>query len=211
MARFTGRDLVCRRSDRAVFRGLGFTLDPGDALVLTGPNGSGKSSLLRLMAGLMQPDGGDIQWRGVSIATDREAHGGRCHYVGHADAIKAVLTVAESVGLSAELRGVNGNVGAALDWFGLLSLGDMPGKFLSAGQKRRAALARLLAAPAPLWLLDEPSLALDRASVAALEAAIARHRAGGGLAVIATHADLDLPGATELRVDDFKPVSAPAP
>ncbi len=211
MARFTGRDLVCRRSDRVVFRGLGFALDPGDALVLVGPNGSGKSSLLRLMAGLMQPDSGDIQWDGVPIATDREAHGERCHYVGHQDAIKAVLTVGESVGLSAELRGVNGKVGEALDCFGLRSLADMPGKFLSAGQKRRAALARLLAAPAPLWLLDEPSLALDRASVAALEAAIGRHRAGGGLAVIATHTELDLPRAAELRVDEFKPVSASAP
>ena len=208
MIRFGGHNLVCVRSERIIFGGLDFRLSDGDALVLVGPNGSGKSSLLRLMAGLMQPEAGEIAWDGDSIAADREAHVGRCHYVGHADAIKPVLTVTESILFSSELRGRADRIAEALDAFGLRGLADMPGRFLSAGQKRRAALARLIAAPAALWLLDEPTLALDRASVAALEGAIAKHRAEGGIAVIATHTDLDLPGALELNLASFKPAVA---
>lgn len=202
---FAGSSLTCVRGERVVFTGLDFSLAPGDALVLLGPNGSGKSSLLRLMAGLIRPAAGRLSWNGQPVGADREAHAGRTHYVGHHDAIKPVLTVAENLRFWARLHGAGGDAKAlaALDRFGLGHLAGMPGKLLSAGQKRRLNLARLLAAPAPLWLLDEPSVALDRASVRRLEEVIAEHRAAGGMVVLSTHAVVDLPGGRELLLDDY--------
>ncbi|MBY0430156.1 MAG: heme ABC exporter ATP-binding protein CcmA, partial [Rhodospirillales bacterium] len=126
--------------------------------------------------------------------------------VGHHDAIKPVLTVAENLAFWARLHGVgSGSVATALDRLGLTRLAGLPGKLLSAGQKRRLNLARLLAAPAPLWLLDEPTTALDRASVKSIEQVLAEHRAQGGMVVVSTHTDIDLPGATELHLDHFTP------
>ena len=191
MPQFTGVDLVCFRGERTVFAGLGFTLEPGSALLLRGPNGSGKSSLLRLMAGLAKPLSGSIKWDGENINADPEAHNANLHYVGHADPVKPVLTVGENLRFWALMKNGGGKdeVTAALDQLGIGHLESVPGRFLSAGQKRRVNLARLLAAPAALWLLDEPATALDRAAAQSLDAAIETHRSGGGMVVISTHAE----------------------
>ncbi len=180
----------------------------GGALLLLGPNGSGKSSLLRLLAGLLKPASGNIFWGAVPVTGDRESHVGRLHYLGHQDAIKPVLTVEENLLFWARLhdpKTPEPRVALALAAFNLTSLAQTPGKLLSAGQRRRLALARLLAAPAPLWLLDEPSVGLDRESVARLEAILAEHRAGGGIVALSTHAEIDLPGADVLQLDQFAP------
>jgi heme exporter protein A len=201
MSLFAGHDITCVRGGRTVFAGLDFALGPGEALVLLGPNGSGKSSLLRLMAGLLRPAKGAVTWDGEPIADDPEAHHGRFHYVGHQDALKAALTVAENLRFWASLAGATGDedaIRAALARFGLAHLSDIPFRMLSAGQRRRLALARTLAAAAPLWLLDEPTVALDSEAVAALEETLAGHRDGGGMAVIATHAAIDVGAAREL-------------
>jgi heme exporter protein A len=205
MTLFSGQSLTCVRGGRTVFANLSFALEAGEALVLLGPNGSGKSSLLRLMALLLRPAAGQLFWQGESAAADPEAHGARLHYVGHHDAVKPVLTVQETLGFWARLHGGGAaeRVRAALEAFDLVRLADAPGRLLSAGQKRRTNLARLIAAPAPLWLLDEPTTALDKASIQRLEAAIARHRAEGGIVVVSTHAEISLPGGRDLHLDDF--------
>lgn len=209
-APFQGQGLTCVRGDRVVFTDLSFTLRPGEALLLLGPNGSGKSSLLRLMAGLLRPATGTVTWDGDSIFSDREGHGGRARYIGHLDAIKPVLTVRENIAFwvrqwcpEQTAEQCAAQVTAAVDRFDMARLLDVPGKMLSAGQKRRTNLSRLFAAPAPLWLLDEPTTALDRASVAVLERAIAGHRAAGGMVVLSTHTDVDLPGAQAFHLDRF--------
>lgn len=207
---FQGRRLACQRGGRLVFAGLDLSLDSGGALLLLGPNGAGKSSLLRILAGLLHPVAGHLTWAGQDLAEDPEAHAGRTHYLGHHDAIKPVLTVTEMVRFWARLHHDDAAAAdratySALERFGLGHLADMPGRMLSAGQKRRVNLARLLAAPGQLWLLDEPTTALDRASITVLEAVLADHRAGGGLVVLSTHAEIALPGAAVLQLDRFAP------
>jgi len=209
MALFEGRSLHCRRGGRDVFAELSFALPSGGALLLTGPNGSGKSSLLRLMAGLLKPAGGLLTWDGVAIAAAPEVHAARLHYLGHLDAVKPVLSVAENLRFWAALRGTPAALEAALDGFALGELAAVPGRLLSAGQRRRLALARLVAAPAELWLLDEPSVGLDHASVGRLAGAIAAHRAAGGRVVVATHMALDLPGAVPLSLAALSPPPLP--
>jgi heme exporter protein A len=202
--RFRGEGLACVRSERLVFTGLDFDLGPGDATFLVGPNGSGKSSLLRLMAGLAPPAAGTMKWDDFAARADPERHFGRFHYVGHADAVKPYLSVAENLALWAGLRGGGADdVAAALARFGLDRLADFAGRLLSAGQRRRLGLARLVATPAALWLLDEPTVALDRESVGALYDVIAAHRAGGGMAVIATNVDMALDDAQTLDLARF--------
>ena len=196
--RFSGRALACVRGDRAVFSGLDFALGAGEVLTLTGPNGSGKSSLLRTMAGLLPPVSGAIEWEGANIAEDREAHAARLHYVGHLDAVKLALTVAENLRFWSALRPDGGDIQPALDQFGISALSDLPARFLSAGQRRRLALARIAVSKAPLWLLDEPTVALDSEGIAAVHAAIRNHCAEGGSCVVSTNAPLDLPDAKGL-------------
>jgi heme exporter protein A len=211
---FSATRLACARGGRLVFARLGFTLGPGEALLLLGPNGSGKSSLLRVMAGLLRPFAGELAWGDKPVADNPEGHARRTHYVGHHDAVKPVLSVAENLRFWARLHQPDGTaadraVTLALAQFGLAHLAEIPGKMLSAGQKRRTNLARLLAAPAPLWLLDEPTTALDRASIAALEGVLARHRAAGGMVALSTHAPIALPGARALHLDQFAPEDDP--
>jgi heme exporter protein A len=195
---FAGDSLRCVRGARIVFEGLSFALAHGAALVLTGPNGSGKSSLLRLMAGLARPESGTISWDGAAIRDDPERHAQRVGYVGHLDAVKPALTVRENL---AQWGGEN--VDAALERFALFPA--LPARLLSAGQKRRLALARLLAAPRDLWLLDEPTIALDRDSVATLIGEIARHRGAGGICVVSTNVELALPAAATLELPRYAP------
>jgi heme exporter protein A len=199
---FAGRGLACRRGERLVFGGLSFRVPPGGALVLTGPNGSGKSSLLRLLAGLTPPEAGILAWDGAPVREDPAAHRARLQFIGHQDAVKPALTVAETLAFWAGMRG-GGAVMPALERFGLGALAAWPCRLLSAGQRRRLALARLVASPAALWLLDEPLTGLDSDAVADLAAAIAAHRAGFGLVVLSTHAALPLDGAETLSLSDF--------
>ena len=210
-ALFSGRALACIRGDRWVFSGLDFALAPGETLVLTGPNGSGKSSLLRIMAGLLPPVSGAIEWQGADIAEDRDAHAARLHFVGHLDAVKLALTVAENLRFWAALRPGRGEIEPALERFGLAALADLPSRFLSAGQRRRLALARIAVSAAPLWLLDEPTVALDADGVAAVRAAIREHCAGGGSCVVSTNTALDLAGARDLDVGRYNVVPAVEP
>jgi heme exporter protein A len=195
--------LACRRGERFVFAGVSLTLPPGGALVLTGANGSGKSSLLRLLASLLVPAAGQVLWGGAPILDDLAAYRARLHYLGHLDAIKPALGVRETLAFWAGLRGSAPQIDAALAAFGLDGIADWPCRWLSAGQRRRLALARLVATPASLWLLDEPTAALDADGEARLAAAIAAHRDRGGRAVVATHQPNALPGAVELRLGDF--------
>jgi len=205
MSLFTGTDLLCFRGERVVFTDLAFAINAGDALVLRGHNGSGKSTLLRLLAGLLKAQKGDISWNGENILDEPEQHNQRLHYVGHLDPIKPVLTVRENISFWSELRGHENDVDAALAAFGIMFLCDVPGRFLSAGQKRRVNLARIIASPAPLWLLDEPTTALDTDAILALERAIATHRQSGGMVIASTHTDIGLDSAKTLNLDDFTP------
>jgi heme exporter protein A len=194
--------LAVERGGRIIFTNLRFSLAAGEALVVTGPNGAGKSSLLRALAGLLPFSAGQISaepgGRGLSELT---------HYVGHADALKPSLTVYENLefwaALLAGMQTVSGDpvarIEMALSRFGLARIADLPAAYLSAGQKRRAALARLLAVHRPLWLLDEPATALDAASQKVLADVMTAHLADGGMIVAATHAPLALP-ARELAL-----------
>jgi heme exporter protein A len=190
--------LGCWRGERAVFADLDFVLAPGGALLLTGPNGAGKSSLLRLVAGLIPPFAGQLLFAGQDALADRAAHARRLRYLGHADALKPALTVRENLAFYARLWG--GAVEPALAAVALTELADLPARLLSSGQRRRLALARLALAPAPIWLLDEPTVGLDAASVARLGPLLAAHRAAGGAVMAATHLPLPLPDARELRL-----------
>ncbi len=207
MAVFSGHDLVCIRGERLVFAKLDFSIQSGNCLTLVGPNGAGKSSLLRMMAGLLRPASGDMSWDEKSVHGDMDEHRERLHYVGHHDAIKPVLTVEENLkfwaGLRSDADEALANFKEALDVFSIGHLIDIPGRFLSAGQKRRANLARIIASKSPLWLLDEPTTALDKESIKKLEGAIMAHRERGGMVVLSTHSDMDLADQNILNVGDF--------
>ena len=194
----TARGLAVFRGERLVFRDLGFSVSAGGALVLAGPNGSGKSTLLRLLAGLVRLAAGELLWDGADTLADIAAHARLVAFAGHADAVKPGLTVAENLRFIASLSG--GSVADALALVGLSPLADLPARMLSAGQKRRLALARLPLANRPLWLLDEPTLGLDAASIDRFGAMLRDHRAGGGLIVTATHVPLPLDHTIELRL-----------
>jgi heme exporter protein A len=177
---------------RTLLNGADLTIDPGRRIGLVGRNGAGKSTLLRAVAGLKRLDGGRLLFDG---AEDFE---GQIAYLGHQDAIKPGLTAAENLAFAAHISGRK--VAPALEALDLAPLAALPARMLSAGQKRRLALARLIVSGAPLWLLDEPTLGVDTASVAAFGAVLAAHRAAGGLVLAATHLPLPLPDAAKLRL-----------
>jgi heme exporter protein A len=190
--------LACARGQREVFADLSFSVGPGEALLLVGPNGAGKSSLLRLIAGLLPPAAGQIELSGgdPDLSLPEQAH-----YLGHQDALKPSLTVAENLAFWARfLNGGKSSVDGALASVGLAGLTDLPAAYLSAGQRRRLSIARLLAVPRPIWLLDEPTAALDVAAQAKLSELMRSHLAGGGIIVAATHGPIGLDGAKELRL-----------
>ncbi len=189
-------DLAVSRGGLPVLERLRFTLHPGRALILRGPNGSGKTTLLRTLAGLQPPLAGFITAPPETIA-----------YASHADGLKATLTVAENLAFWAQIFGT-GDIGAAVDGMNLRGLLDRQAQNLSAGQKRRLGLARLLVTGRPFWLLDEPTISLDVASVALFAEVVRSHLAAGGAVLIATHIDLGLP---EAEVLDLAPHRARAP
>ena len=186
-------DLACIRGGRLVYEGLSFEVASGEALVLVGPNGAGKSSLLRQIAGLVERAAGDLTLEGGKEDTPV---GEQAHYLGHLDALKPAFSVEETLRFWAAFLDGPGvdtlDVLPALDAVRLGDLADLSVAYLSAGQRKRLALARLLVAPRPLWLLDEPSVALDKASTAILAELMEAHMALGGLIVAATHLELGL-------------------
>jgi heme exporter protein A len=205
MTGLVGIRLSCRRSERVVFTRLDFSIESGGALLLSGPNGSGKSSLLRLIAGLIKPFTGHLEYEGTRLQDDPARHREIIAYLGHQDAVKSMLTVGESTRFWAGLYDHPSDAHAAMAAMGLSDLADTPGRFLSSGQRRRAALARVIAGGTPVWLLDEPTVGLDAKSIAALESALAAHRMRGGIVLAATHAPIALPGAAELNLAEFEP------
>jgi heme exporter protein A len=199
---FSGEALACIRGERLVFSDLSFAVEPGEALLLTGPNGSGKSSLLRLCAGLIAPAAGRLLWGAAPL--DADAHRAQLRYVGHLDAVKPVLSGAENLAFWARLADAPGEVPAALGKVGLARLAELPVRLLSAGQRRRLGLARLALGRSTLWLLDEPTVGLDREGVSLLAALVAAHRAAGGMVIAATHIDAGFPATAELALDRFR-------
>lgn len=197
--RLIADDLSGERGGEPVFAGIGFTLEEGRALIVTGPNGSGKSTLLRVVAGLLPAAGGRVALEGGGEAWPTPA--AACHYLGHANAMKTALTVAENLGFWQAFAGEPRlGVGEALEAVGLAGIGHLPYGYLSTGQRRRASIARLLVSHRPLWLMDEPTAGLDKASEARLAALMNAHCGAGGLIVAATHLPLGLEGARELRM-----------
>lgn len=197
--RLIAENLGGERGGEPVFSGIGFELDQGQALVVTGPNGSGKSTLLRIIAGLLPVAEGRVLLEGGGEAFPSVASA--CHYLGHQNAMKPALSVAENLRFWRDFNG-GGDVGAeeALETVGLGGIGHLPFGYLSTGQRRRAAIAKLLVSHRPLWLLDEPTAGLDKASEARFAGLMRTHCAGGGMIVAATHLPLGLEGATELRM-----------
>ncbi len=186
--RITAENLSCERGGRTVFSNQNFSLGSGEFLQLAGPNGSGKSSLLRLLANLSEPSVGKITLEGGSSDLTL---GQQAHYIAHSDASKSALTVTENLVFWRDFLG-GGDIQHALESVNLSALADYPAALLSAGQKRRLALARLALVPRAIWLLDEPSVGLDEASQELLVALMIKHLKAGGLIVAATHVPLGL-------------------
>lgn len=178
-------DLACERGGRRLFAALSFALAAGEALVLEGPNGSGKSSLLRLLAGLLRPVAGRVLWHGLDTREEPGPWRRALVFLGHRDAVKPAMTVAANLRFWHAFEGGGGSVGAALEALGLAPLAALPAALLSAGQRRRLALARLALRPGGCWLLDEPGAGLDAPSAALLAALIERHLALGGVVAMA--------------------------
>jgi heme exporter protein A len=206
--RLSGHDLGCVRGGREVFEGLDFAVAGGEALAVTGRNGAGKTTLLRLIAGLLEPARGRLELVGGDAeATIAE----QAHYLGHRDALKPALSVGENLAFwHAFLGRPDARLASALEAVDLGALAGLPAAYLSAGQRRRLAIARLIAAPRPIWLLDEPTAALDAASQQRLAALMQAHLAGGGIIVAATHGPLGLEGVKELRLEAAGLPPAPA-
>jgi heme exporter protein A len=179
--------LTLVRGGRMLFRDLSFSVEAGRALCVEGANGAGKTSLLRMLAGFLAPASGTIRFGDVS---DGEERGKRVGWLGHHDAVKPQMSVRETLAFFARLYG--GEMGDALDAVGLARLADLPGQYLSAGQKKRVALARLKICGRPLWLMDEPLASLDAAGKKIAADLVAAHCAGGGIAVVATHEPLGI-------------------
>ena len=200
----TADGLAAFRGERLVFSGLSFAVPAGGATVLVGPNGSGKSTLLRVLAGLGRLEAGLLLWDGRDALADRTQHALRVAYVGHQDAVKPGLTVAENLDFYRRVRaaetGPAPTLADALAALGLTDLADLPARMLSAGQKRRLALSRLAVSAAPLWLLDEPTLGLDTAAIARFGTLLRAHRDRGGIVLAATHVPLPLDNVGEVRL-----------
>ena len=185
-------DLAVARGGVPVLTGVNLSVAAGQSLILRGPNGIGKTTLLRTIAGLQPPLAGEVSAPADAIA-----------YAAHADGLKAMLSVAENLRFWADIYG-GAAIAPALGRFDLADLADRPAHSLSAGQKRRLSLARLLVCARPIWVLDEPTVSLDAASVTLFAKAVGDHLAKGGIALIATHVDLGLSGADTLDLSRFR-------
>jgi heme exporter protein A len=195
--------LSCIRDDRLLFEGLSFSIGSGEAIVLEGRNGTGKTSLLRILCGLRRPDEGEVRWQGIPIEKNYVDYYTRMAFVGHMDGIKRELSALENLRLSRSLCG-SGNVSIeeALETLLLTGYEDIPTYYLSAGQRRRVALARLLATDARLWILDEPFTSLDREGIALVENLMDEHVGAGGAMIMTSHHEVRLstPGVRVLNL-----------
>jgi heme exporter protein A len=206
--RLSAVDLACHRGGRDVFAGLSFAVASGEALIVTGRNGAGKSSLLRTIVGLVRLAHGKLMLEGgdpeLTIAE-------QAHYLGHQDALKPSLSVVENLRFWAGFLGSGPpDIRLPLEAVGLAELADLPAAYLSAGQRRRLSIARLLAVKRPIWLLDEPTSTLDAAAQNRLTSLMRAHLAEGGLIMAATHGPIGLDAPKELRIDDVAVPAAPA-
>jgi heme exporter protein A len=193
-------DLACRRGERRLFSGLGFRLGSGQIAIVSGPNGAGKTTLLRTVAGFLRPEAGRIALDGAGPEASLAEH---AHFLGHRDGLRGALSVRENLLSAARMLGGEGGLTpeAALARLDLARLIDLPLGVLSAGQRRRVALARLLVARRALWILDEPTAALDAASQATVARLLGEHAASGGMVLAATHLDLGV-AAMAIRLGD---------
>ncbi|RWD61142.1 heme ABC exporter ATP-binding protein CcmA [Mesorhizobium sp.] len=197
--RLIAENLGGERGGEAVFSGIGFALDKGEALIVTGPNGSGKSTLLRVVAGLLPVARGKVLVEGGGEAFPTVASAS--HYLGHLNAMKTALSVEENLGFWRAFQGEPAlSVEEALDTVALGGLGHLPFGYLSTGQRRRVSIAKLLVSHRPVWLLDEPTAGLDKASEERFAGLMGAHLADGGIVVAATHLPLGLEGARELQM-----------
>jgi len=188
------------RGDRRLFDRVGFALEAGELLHVTGPNGAGKTTLLRMVCGLVRPEAGEVRWEGAPIRTLGEEYLRNLTYLGHLNAIKDDLTCRENLRVAGALDGSDtsdGRVEEALARMGLKGFMTIPAQVLSQGQKRRTALARLLISKSPLWVLDEPFVALDKAAVETVRDTLAGHLAGGGMAILTTHQEVPITGTVK--------------
>lgn len=192
----TANTLSCERGERLLFSHLSLAVYPGQVLQVLGANGVGKSSLLKMLAGLIPPLAGTISWDGELITTERAAYLAATYYLGHLNGIKSELTSLENVYFASRLMNKpKTDILFALTKLGLADHADVLVAHLSAGQKRRVALAQLLLSPAKLWILDEPFTALDRQSIRLVEQLLEQHCLKGGMAIIATHQTINIPAA----------------
>jgi len=203
LMRLNGIGLSCRRGERDVFAGVNFAVEAGAALTISGRNGAGKSSLLRMVVGLLPIAAGRLT---LECGDPELSLAEQAHYLGHQDALKGSLSVAENLRFWAGFFGVqSSDVSTSLETVGLGGLAGLPAAYLSAGQRRRLSIARLIAAPRPIWILDEPTSTLDAAAQARLAELMQAHLAEGGLILAASHGPIGLAGAQELRLDQFSP------
>ncbi len=203
---FEAREINAWRGDRHILRDVSFSVRPGEFLKVTGPNGVGKTTLLRVICGLLPAETGELWWRGQSIRGRRDEFNFELGHLGHLNSLKGDLTARENLKFLAGLRTTltAATIDETLDRVGILSRGDLPARSLSAGQKRRLALARLLLADAALWILDEPVTNLDTAGIKLVEDLIVDHVERGGLAIAAAHQRL-LDDASCLRKLELEP------
>jgi heme exporter protein A len=189
----TATDLTLWRGPNCLFEDLSFKVAAGSLLLLRGPNGSGKTTLLRVLCGITRPETGHVEWRGESIEKNRQAYGAALAYFGHTNGLKADLTVMQNLAFAAQLYGQSGEqISDLLNALNLTVCAELETRYLSAGQKRRTALARVLMSQASLWLLDEPVTNLDAAGREYVINRLAAHVAEGGIVVAATHEDIHL-------------------
>jgi heme exporter protein A len=215
--RLTADNLSARRGEDLIFKDISFDLGAGESLVLTGRNGSGKSTLLRTIAGLLRPETGRVTWKSENTEPGMKA-AEACHYLGHRNAMKAELSVAENLSFWRDFlgdfkagRSSDGpksydrsmSIGEATESVGLGGIAHLPFGYLSAGQQRRMAFAKLLVAWRPVWILDEPTAALDVSAESVFTGLIKTHLASGGIALAATHQPLGLENAQELKMTGF--------
>lgn len=196
--------MECVRGDRTLFRDVSFSMTPGALLQLTGPNGSGKTSLLRIICGLMAPERGEIRWQGASIRSLGEEYSRSITYIGHRNGVKEELSSLENLRISGGLAGFElsrAEARDALKQLGLSGREHLPARFLSEGQRRRSALARLLTCATTLWLLDEVLASLDHAAGVVIESVIGEHLSKGGMAIVATHQELHISASSFQRLE----------